>query len=439
MKRLLGLLLAALSIGFFVGCSEDVVAGSTSKGSDTISVTLNANKSSYTAGETITLTATTEAKDAEYAWREGGSASDTTGFSSFSSANTKTYTASSSKSYYVCVKSGSKTKISSKAVTVSTPTMTVSVSTNKTWVKPDEEFTLTASSSKSGVTYFWREGGSASDTTSGWTEGSSTKSYTKTSESTPTFYVMAKYSGYKSVVSSVVITVSNEEAPAWPIHTNIIASLFWVGEGASDDNGDISNYGSAWRSSWTIDYGLEDKPSLVRDANGFPTSSSYKNTENPYYFALPYNDLGSLVSDGDGNEVFDNSLTNDKTKYGYKTNRKTVVYWNADSILMSSNSSKSMVKNRWIKITANGNTAYAQWEDAGPFYYNDINYVFGTSVPLNQNRLGAGIDLSPAVMKKLFGEANKGKATVSWQFVNESEVPADPWKKVVTNVQCAWN
>jgi len=249
-----------------------------------------------------------------------------------------------------------------------------------------------------------------------------------------------KVGGSTVQISTSEIDSITFEAPSsnYPVHSNIIASLFWVGEGASDANGSISNYGSAWRSDWGTQYGLEDMPTLSRDGNGFPTSPSYKNTENPYYAALPYNDLGALVSDGDGVDVNDYSLTNDGTEWGYKKNRKTAVYWNSDSVSMSSNSSKSMVKNRWIKITANGNTAYAQWEDAGPFYYNDIDYVFGSSAPLNQNRLGAGIDLSPAVMYKLFGNANKGEATVSWQFVNESEVPADPWKKVVTKTQCSW-
>ncbi len=234
------------------------------------------------------------------------------------------------------------------------------------------------------------------------------------------------------------ITFQKTVTNTWPVHNNIVASLFWTGEGASDDNGDISNYGSAWSSSWTIDYGLEDKPSLARDVDGFPTSSNYKNTENPFYCALPYNDLGALVSDGNRNDIIDLQLTNDGTEYGYKKNRNTAVYWHADSTTMSTNSSKSIVKNRWVKIMANGKTAYAQWEDAGPFYYNDIEYVFGSSSPLNSKQLGAGIDLSPAVMKKLYNDANHGGATVSWQFVDECEVPSTPWKKVVTKSQCAW-
>jgi len=292
-----------------------------------------------------------------------------------------------------------------------------------------------------GVAYYWQVDKDANDVNT-FVEGSKEKNFGKLSAGTHTINLYVWSSTQTKTVSKTVTVKSADGPTTWDgvgeIHSNITASLFWVGEGASDENGDISNYGSAWRSSWTVDYGLEDKPTLARDGNGFPTSGSYKNTENPYYFALPYNDLGSLVSDGDGVEVIDNSLTNNGLDWGYKNNRKTVVYWNGDSLAMSSNTSKSMVKNRWIKITANGNTAYAQWEDAGPFYYNDVDYVFGSAAPLNQNRLGAGIDLSPAVMYKLFGNANKGEATVSWQFVNESEVPADPWKKVVTKTQCAW-
>ena len=44
---------------------------------------------------------------------------------------------------------------------------------------------------------------------------------------------------------------------------------------------------------------------------------------------------------------------------------------------------KSVIKNKWIKITANGKTAYAQWEDCGPFIYDDFNYVFEGKTLLN--------------------------------------------------------
>ena len=94
-----------------------------------------------------------------------------------------------------------------------------------------------------------------------------------------------------------------------------------------------------------------------------------------------------------------------------------------------------MCKNRWIKITKNGKTAYAQWEDAGPFGEDDKNYVFGNHLPQNNINNNAGLDVSPAVRDYLhLNDIDK----IDWQFIDFDDVPVGPWKKIITTSQIDW-
>ena len=84
----------------------------------------------------------------------------------------------------------------------------------------------------------------------------------------------------------------------------------------------------------------------------------------------------------------------------------------------------STCKDRWIAIRKGNRTAYAQWEDAGPFRTDHWQYVFGNERPrLNLNK-GAGLDVSPAVRDYL--TLNQTDVT-DWKFVAFSEVPRGPW------------
>jgi len=56
--------------------------------------------------------------------------------------------------------------------------------------------------------------------------------------------------------------------------------------------------------------------------------------------------------------------------------------------------------------------------------------VFGSATPKNQQNHNAGPDVSPAV-KDYIGLLD-GKNVVSWRFVDYSDVPDGPWKKIVT-------
>ncbi|MFH1739231.1 MAG: hypothetical protein ABIH23_09505 [bacterium] len=156
------------------------------------------------------------------------------------------------------------------------------------------------------------------------------------------------------------------------------------------------------------------------DITQYPTPQTAWNdmdalSENPYYLALPFNDRVPGFGE-----------------YG-------------------------PCKNRWVEIVevSTGTRAFGQWEDVGPWFVNDVDYVFdkastvrpfaeihereewniyrkrqGTGVRKPRTVLnGAGIDLSP-----LLAEALRigGKGRVNWRFVEASAVSDGPWKQKVS-------
>lgn len=194
---------------------------------------------------------------------------------------------------------------------------------------------------------------------------------------------------------------------SYPLHSNIKVTVFWVGEEADASNAGIANRASAWDSHWAEHFGGIDDP-LKR--NGF-LPSGFKPLENPFYFALPYNDYGSK---------------------GRRSDAASTIPWAGER---SWSSSESMCKNRWIKIVKGDRTAYAQWEDVGPFLSDDKGYVFGTAQPSNTQLAKAGLDLSPAVKDYLkLADVD----TADWQFVDDKDLPDGPWKLTITTRQVSW-
>jgi hypothetical protein len=187
----------------------------------------------------------------------------------------------------------------------------------------------------------------------------------------------------------------------YPIHSNINATTFWAGEGATADNAYISNVPSYWDEQWKTHFGGVDSPN---NRNGY-LPAAFTPKENAFYFALPYGEFG---------------------KSALKDNAKQVYWYHPVT------DGESLLKNRWVKITSGKTVVYAQWEDVGPFNEDDINYVFGTAKP---SYAKAGIDLSPASSDYL---GMKDNAVVSWQFVSTSDVPAGPWKTTLTTSGTYW-
>ena len=194
----------------------------------------------------------------------------------------------------------------------------------------------------------------------------------------------------------------------YPLHTNITTTYFWAGEEADADNKNISNLPSAWDEAWVLHFGGIDNPN--KRSAYFPSGFTPK--ENPFYFALPYND-------------FDENGNRKKEVYNLVPWAKAHD-WKA---------SESLLKNRWIKIIKGNKVAYAQWQDVGPFKEDDGAYVFGSAQPKSKTNQHAGLDVSPAV-HDLLGLEDIDH--VDWQFVDVGAVPDGPWKKVVTTSQIYW-
>ncbi len=192
---------------------------------------------------------------------------------------------------------------------------------------------------------------------------------------------------------------------SYPVHKNITSTVFWIGE-LSNGNAASDNTSSAWDSLWQSHYGGPDSPQ--RRHAYLP--SAFIPHENPFYVALPYNDFGRK-----------------RKPSAYK-----VIYWAKEKKWRPT---ESMCKNRWVKITKNGRSVYAQWEDVGPFLDNDAAYVFGERTPRNRRNHQAGIDVSPAVRDFLhLSDIDK----VDWQFVPANQVQNGPWTKIITTSQTCW-
>ncbi len=191
----------------------------------------------------------------------------------------------------------------------------------------------------------------------------------------------------------------------YQIHANVTTTIFWIGESAASDNGYISNTASAWDDFWLKDFGGIDDPN---NRNG-SLPAGFTPKENPFYFALPYDDFDST---------------------GKRKADASMIYWYGKTSLTNT---ESILKNHWIKITKGIKTAYAQWEDVGPTNTDDLGYVFGSHQP---QYIKSGLDVSPAV-RDLLGLSDVDKTY--WQFVNDTQIPVGPWNQIITTSQTHWN
>jgi len=198
-----------------------------------------------------------------------------------------------------------------------------------------------------------------------------------------------------------------------------MATCFYIGEYRIGPVFVLDNRASAWTGRWVDAFGDIDHPD--KREGFFP--DGFIPGENPFYCALPYNDL---------------------TANGYKENFHTRIPWAVDKTIDPAGVPPaveerewpySYCKNRWILIQHGDVACYAQWEDVGPFETDDWRYVFGKAPPENPLNGGAGIDLSPACFTYL---EMSGSGLVSWRFVAFEEVPAGPWKAIITTSHPSW-
>lgn len=175
-----------------------------------------------------------------------------------------------------------------------------------------------------------------------------------------------------------------------------VTTVFWVGEDATEDNSFIHNRASAWDEDWEGTFGGYDDP----DERCGYVPCSFRPSQNPFYVALPYNDL-----------------ENDGTK---KKNAH-VMPWYDPAIPAY----VSQMHGQWVAVEREGKVCYGQVRDTGPYEQDDIAYVFGdTPKPKNTIGMKAGLDVSPAMRDCL---ELGGVGLTFWKFIDEADVPEGPW------------
>lgn len=183
----------------------------------------------------------------------------------------------------------------------------------------------------------------------------------------------------------------------YPWKLGIVTTIFWVGERPTANN-PVPNDRSSWDPNWISNYGGYDDPDSKSRKDFIPVS--FLPRQNPFYVALPYNDVASGHT---------------------KPEAKDVIPWFKDVFVRDG---QSVLKGRWLAIRRGEKVCYAQWEDCGPFCTDHWQYVFGNERPKANLNRNAGLDVSPAVRDYL-GLDNID--VCDWRFVDIREVPPGPW------------
>jgi len=200
--------------------------------------------------------------------------------------------------------------------------------------------------------------------------------------------------GGDSLYDSSLLSRNFDRGPVlWKYKISV--TVFWIGEQASETN-PVSNIVSAWDLDWVSHYGGADDP--INRTNFFPAGFVPK--RNPFYVALPYNDVDDLHT---------------------MPEAALVIPWFKESFVRDG---QSVCKGRWVAIRHGRRICYAQWEDVGPFQSDHWQYVFGAERPRPNRNNDAGLDVSPAVRDYL---GISGIDVCDWKFVNVYEVPDGPW------------
>jgi len=198
------------------------------------------------------------------------------------------------------------------------------------------------------------------------------------------------------LLTAPIVRIPATFRSAW--RYNIVTTVFWVGEPATANN-PVPNDKSSWDLGWTTSYGGFDPPETSNRRNYIPVA--FIPRQNPFYVALPYNDL---------------------INGQFKPEAPLVIPWFRRAY---SGPGQSVCKDHWVAIRKGGRTCYAQWEDCGPFRTDHFQYVFGDERPKPNANFGAGLDVSPAVRDFLGLQSTD---VTDWQFVEINDVPPGPWR-----------
>jgi TonB family protein len=197
--------------------------------------------------------------------------------------------------------------------------------------------------------------------------------------------------------------IARPSGDVFPWKENVITTVFWVGQ--EQVTGKTSpQHQSVWDKDWLKSFGGVDNPEPAARHDYIPIS--FVPRQNPFYCALPYND----VEQGQ-----------------FKPEALTVIPWFKQ---VHAEPGRSVCKGRWVAIRKADRICYAQWEDCGPFRTDHFQYVFQNERPTPNASRGAGLSVSPAVRDHL-GLAPTDVA--DWRFVEVSDVPPGPWRNYGEN------
>jgi TonB family protein len=217
-----------------------------------------------------------------------------------------------------------------------------------------------------------------------------------------------KLGGPMSPMADAVTTTSSAptvrpSGDVFPWKTNVVTAVFWVGEkqGAGKTS---PQHQSVWDKYWLKNFGGVDDPEPSARHDYIPIS--FVPRQNPFYCALPYNDV---------------------ERGQFKPEAPIVIPWFNQVHTVPG---QSVCKDRWIAIRRGDRICYAQWEDCGPFRTDHFQYVFQNERPTANASHGAGLSVSPAVRDHL-GLASTDVA--DWRLVEVSDVPPGPWRNYGEN------
>jgi hypothetical protein len=180
--------------------------------------------------------------------------------------------------------------------------------------------------------------------------------------------------------------------------TNIVTAAYVIGSSSDQHTG------SAWDSDWQNHYGGVDPLDRGSRRNFLP--EEFTPRLNPFYIALPYNDIGAA---------------------GTKASARTAVPWFKGTF---EREGKSVCRDRWVAIRKGNRVCYAQWSDCGPNGTDHWQYDFGNERPKPNSSAGAGLLVSPAVRDFLGME---DQDVTDWKFIEFRSVPRGPWTQLGDN------
>jgi TonB family protein len=206
-----------------------------------------------------------------------------------------------------------------------------------------------------------------------------------------------------SIATSSSPPITRPSRDVFPWRTDIITTVFWVGEEQSAGK-TSPQHQSVWDKEWLKSFGGVDTPEPAARHDYIPIS--FVPRQNPFYCALPYNDVEQAR---------------------FKPEAPTVIPWFNQ---VHAEPGQSMCKDRWVAIRKGDRICYAQWEDCGPFRTDHFQYVFQNERPTPNASHDAGLSVSPAVRDHL-GLAPTD--LTDWRFVEVSGVPPGPWRNYGEN------